>query len=157
MAKIKLTHETRYAVEGRLVTMDAQSTVIPSGVLYIEGDTIVDVRNSSDPAPAGFTKQMIIKSGGTVYPGLIELHNHLSYNIVPTWIVPKLFLHRGQWRYHGDYKKKMTGPLKVLGGIDGYLQAIVRFVECRLLFSGITSSQGITLASHGKSKVNSRG
>jgi 5-methylthioadenosine/S-adenosylhomocysteine deaminase len=148
MEKIELSNNTRYAVEGRLVTMDAQSTVIPSGVLYINGDSIEHVRNSSDPAPDGFTKQMIIKSGGTIYPGMIELHNHLSYNIIPTWKVPKLYLDRDQWRRHKDYQKEMTGPPKVLGGIDGYLQAMVRFVECKLLFSGVTSSQGITLASH---------
>ncbi|MEN8229430.1 MAG: amidohydrolase family protein [Bacteroidota bacterium] len=157
MVKIKLTNQTRYAVEGRLVTMDVQSTIIPSGVLYIEGDTIIDVRESSDPAPDGFSKQMIIKSGGTIYPGMIELHNHLSYNIIPTWHVPKLFLDRDQWRRDKDYRKKMTGPLKVLGGIDGYLQAIVRFVECRLLFSGVTSSQGITLASHQNIKRHYKG
>jgi hypothetical protein len=144
-------------VEGRLVTLDAQSTVIPSGVLYIEGDTIVDVRDSSDPAPAGFSKKDIIKSGGTIYPGMIELHNHLSYNIIPTWLVPQPFLDRDQWRRHKDYRKKMTGPLNVLGGIDGHLQAIVRFVECRLLFSGVTSSQGITLASHQNIKKSYRG
>ena len=65
------------------------------------------------------------------------------------WMAPKQFADRDQWRRHPDYKKKMTGPLDVLGGIDGFLQAIVRYVECKLLFSGVTSSQGITLASHG--------
>ncbi len=119
MEKIDLSNNMRYAVEGRLVTMDAQSTVIPSGVLYINGDSIEHVRKSSDPAPDGFTKQMIIKSGGTIYPGMIELHNHLSYNIIPTWKVPKLYLDRDQWRRHKDYQKEMTGPPKVLGGIDG--------------------------------------
>ncbi len=139
------------------MTMDAHSTVIPSGVLYIEGDTIVEIRKSSDQAPDGYSKKMIIRSGGTIYPGMIELHNHLSYNIIPTWQVPKLFLDRDQWRRHKDYQKKMTGPLKVLGGIDGYLQAIVRFVECRLLFSGVTSSQGITLASHANIRAHYKG
>jgi cytosine/adenosine deaminase-related metal-dependent hydrolase len=130
--------------------MDAQSepTVINNGVLYIQGDTIVDVRDRRAPIPPEFTEQMIINTDGTIYPGMIELHNHLSYNIVPMWKVPRQFLDRDQWRRHEDYRKKMTGPLEVLGQIDGYLQAIVRFVECRLLFSGVTSSQGITLASH---------
>ncbi len=148
MEKINLMESTRYAIEGRVVTMDVNSTVIPNGIIYIEGDTIVDIRKLTDNPPLGFTKKMIIKSGGTIYPGMIELHNHLSYNIIPTWMAPKKFLDRDQWRRDKDYRKLMTGPLKILGHIDGYLQAIVRFVECRLLFSGITSSQGITLASH---------
>ena len=148
MNKINLSNSSRYAIEGRIVTMDANSTVIPNGIIYIEGDTIIDIRKTGDALPKGFTKEMIIKSGGTIYPGMIELHNHLSYNIIPTWMVPKRFLDRDQWRRDKDYRKKMTGPLRVLGHIDGYLQAIVRFVETRLLFSGVSSSQGITLASH---------
>ncbi len=146
MEKIKLGANTKYALEGRVVSLDAESTVFESGVIYIEGDTIVDVRKSSQSPPQGFTKKDIIKTGGTIYPGLIELHNHLSYNILPMWDVPKTFFNRDQWRRHPDYKKKMTGPMRILGKIDGYLQAIVRYVECKLLFSGVTSSQGITLS-----------
>ncbi len=148
MEKIEINNSSRYAVEGRIVTMDDNSTVIPKGVIYIEGDTIIDIRKTSDTLPDGFTKDMIVKSAGTIYPGMIELHNHLSYNIIPTWMVPKQFTDRDQWRRDKDYRRKMTGPLRVLGHIDGYLQSIVRFVETRLLFSGISSSQGITLASH---------
>lgn len=157
MAKIELAANTKYALEGRIVTMVAEDKVIPSGVLYIKGDTIVDVRKTTEPAPLGFTKQMIIRTGGTIYPGLIELHNHLSYNIVPMWMVPKQFVNRDRWRDHKDYRKKMTGPLEILGHIDGYLQAIVRYVECKLLFSGVTSSQGITLASHQGIKKHYKG
>ena len=94
MEKIKLDKDTRFALEGRVVTLDANSNVIDKGVLYIQGDTITDIRRLSDPAPEGFSKHMILKTGGTIYPGLIELHNHLSYNIIPTWQVPKLFLDR---------------------------------------------------------------
>jgi len=148
MEKIELTENTKYAIEGYIVTMDEQFRELKSSVIYINGDTIVDVKKSTESPPPGFTKQMIIKTGGTIYPGLIELHNHLSYNILPMWMVPKQFEDRDQWRRHGEYKQKMTGPLKVLGHTDGYLQAIVRYVECKLLFSGVTSSQGISLASH---------
>ena len=102
MGKINLTENTRYTIEGRIVTMDANATVIPHGVIYIEGDTIVDIRKLTDNPPLGFTKKMIIKSGGTIYPGMIELHNHLSYNIIPTWMVPKKFLDRDQWRRDKD-------------------------------------------------------
>jgi C-terminal processing protease CtpA/Prc len=148
MPKIELTPETRFALEGRIVTMDQSLGVIESGTVYVKGDTIIDVRKTGDPPPQDFTAATTIKTGGTIYPGLTELHNHLSYNITPMWMVPKFFKDRDEWRRHDDYRKKMTGPLEILGGIDGYLQAIVRYVECKLLFSGVTSSQGITLASH---------
>lgn len=148
-AKITLDSNTTYSIRGRIATFNAQSDVIDDGIIYIKGNTIIDVLDASRPAPDGFSKSKAIRCGGTVYPGLIELHNHLSYNIIPMWDVPKKFSNRDQWRSHKDYRKSMTGPLRVLGHIDGYLQAIVRYVECRLLISGVTSSQGITLASHG--------
>ena len=147
--KIKLAPEVRYAVRGKIVTFNDTSEILDDGVLYIEGNTIVDVKKYTDAAPDGFKKSEAINCGGTIYPGMIELHNHLSYNIIPLWDVPKAYDHRGQWGGGDLYKKTITGPLKVLGHIDGYLQAIVRFVECRLLFAGVTASQGITLASHG--------
>ena len=40
----------------------------------------------------------MVDTGGTLFPGLIELHNHLGYNALPLWWpVPKRFEHRGQW------------------------------------------------------------
>jgi len=147
--KIQLGPDVNYAVRGKVVTFNETSEIIDDGVLYIRGNTIIAVQKYTDPAPEGFSKTKAINCGGTLYPGMIELHNHLSYNIIPLWDVPKAYGHRGQWAGGDPYRKLITGPLKVLGHIDGYLQAIVRFVECRLLFAGVTASQGITLASHG--------
>ena len=155
--KINLDNDARYSLAGRVVTMDDKSTVLKKGVVYIHNDKIVAVKNAKDPAPDGFTKSKTIKSGGTIYPGLIELHNHLSYNVIPLWDVPKQYSNRNQWRTHKDYRKLITGPLKILGSIDGHLQAIVRYVECKCLFSGVTSSQGITLSSHGGIRKHYKG
>ena len=33
--------------------------------------------------PAGFDGIGPVDTGGTLFPGLIELHNHLSYNALP--------------------------------------------------------------------------
>ena len=53
----------------------------------------------------------MIETGGTIFPGLIELHNHLSYNALPLWSpVPKRFTHRGQWPNHKDYRPLSAGP-----------------------------------------------
>lgn len=146
--KIKLSDGGTYALRGRIATFNAGSEVIPDGVVYIRKGKIDAVSAFTEPAPVGFTSSNTIQTKGTIYPGLIELHNHLSYNIIPLWDVPKQFANRAQWASHADYRKLITGPLNVLGHTDGYIQAIVRYVECRLLFSGVTASQGITLASN---------
>jgi 5-methylthioadenosine/S-adenosylhomocysteine deaminase len=97
----------------------------------------------------------LVETGGTLFPGLIELHNHLSYNALPLWSpVPKLFQHRGQWPGHPDYRKLISGPMTVVGeyrdahGTPSLLAPLVRYVECKCLLGGVTTSQGIMLSSN---------
>ena len=77
----------RYALDGRVVTMDASGTVLRRGVVYIDGGRIVAVTDADAPRPDGFAGEPLVRTGGTIYPGLIELHNHLSYNILSLWQV----------------------------------------------------------------------
>jgi cytosine/adenosine deaminase-related metal-dependent hydrolase len=135
----------RYALEGKIVTMDPHGTVLERGVVYIDQGQIVAVQADDAPAPPGFDGIKPIRSGGTLYPGLIELHNHLSYNILPLWIVPKPFGNRAQWRSHPEKQRLVTGPMQVLGKTAQYVPAIVRYVEAKCLVAGVTTSQGFTL------------
>jgi len=130
--------------------MDSSSTVIQDGVVYIRGNIIAAVQPSSAPQPVGFDQASKVDTGGTIYPGLIELHNHLSYNALPLWDVPKKYTNRNQWSGPStpDYHKLVTGPMSVLGKLPEYVNAIVRFVECRCLLGGGTTSQGIALSSN---------
>ena len=97
----------------------------------------------------------VVETGGTLFPGLIELHNHLSYDALPLWApVPKRFEHRGQWPDHQDYRPLISGPMTVIGeyrdasGQPALLPALVRYVECKCLLGGVTTSQGVRLASN---------
>ncbi|MEP6809095.1 MAG: amidohydrolase family protein [Chthoniobacterales bacterium] len=138
------------ALQGRIVTMDAPGTVLSDGVVYIKGNAIIAVLPSAAPAPPDFDRANTIRTGGSIFPGLIELHNHLSYNALPLWKVPKKFANRNQWSGPAtpDYHKLVTGPMSVLGRLPEYVNAIVRFVECRCLLGGVTTSQGIALSSN---------
>ncbi|MHA2426943.1 MAG: S41 family peptidase [Candidatus Hermodarchaeia archaeon] len=144
---IDIDTDPRYGLEGTIVTMDDYYTVIPHGVVYINGDTIVAVQPASSPTPTGYEDIPIVKTEGTIFPGLIELHNHLSYNILPLWDVPRQFTNRGQWARHPAKRKWITAPMHVLGRTEGYIEAIVRYVECKCLIAGVTTSQGISLFS----------
>src|SRR4030067_1151047 len=138
----------RYAMEGRIVTMDSSSTVLNKGTVYVDAGKIIGVHPENTSPPSGFEDIPVIKSRRTIYPGLIELHNHLSYNILQLWDVPKLYTNRDQWSGTPTYQKLISGPMKVLGQTPGYLPAIVRYVECKCLLSGVTTSQGIALYSN---------
>lgn len=142
----------KYALEGRIVTMDKSATVINRGRIFVENGMITDIRPKNEGYPEGFTKLDVIKSGGTLYPGMIELHNHLPYNILPYWVADKQYRNRAQWSGIKEYRINVTGPMQTLGKSPGFPQAIVRYVECKAMVGGVTTSQGLTLANSALTK-----
>lgn len=138
----------RYGLEGRIVTMNASDEVLPRGVIYIDGGRIAAVQPTDAPPPSGFEKAQIIKTNGTIYPGLIELHNHLSYNVLGLWAVPQPYENRDEWAGIPAYRQLISGPMTVLGKTKGMVEAVVRYVECKCLLGGVTTSQGIALFSN---------
>ena len=125
--------------------MDDAFTVKTHGVVYVESGSIVAVQDRAQPAPAAFDGVPILETGGTLFPGLIELHNHLSYNALPLWFpVPKAFGNRDQWARLKDYRKMISGPMTVLGKTPRLLPSLVRYVEMKCLLGGVTTSQGMT-------------
>jgi hypothetical protein len=137
----------RYALagKGKIVTMDSHATILNQGIVYIDQGQIVAVQSAGAGAPASFDGALVIQTKGTIYPDLIELHNHLSYNILPLWVVPNPFENRAQWQGHRDKGSLITGPMQVLAKTPRYVPAIVRYVEAKSLLSGVTTSQGLAL------------
>lgn len=72
----------KLALAGQIVTMDQARTVLNKGRIFIEQGGIVAVRKPGEAPPAGFETVPVVDTHGTIFPGLIELHNHLSYNIL---------------------------------------------------------------------------
>ncbi len=138
----------KWVLDGRVVPMTGEGDVIDDGRVYINGGLIEAVQPARNAAPTGFEGIKPINTGGTIFPGLIELHNHLPYNVLPLWKVPKEYQNRDQWGRHADYRKLISGPMNVLGRTEGLVQAVVRYVEVKSLIAGTTTSQGIALFSN---------
>ena len=145
----------KLALAGRVVTMDDAFSTKSDAVVYIDKGNIVGIQDRAEPAPPDFAGVPIVETEGTIFPGLIELHNHLSYNALPAWSpVPKCFDNRGQWPNHADYRPLVSGPMTVVGQYkDGHgkyplLAPLVRYVECKCLLGGVTTSQGVKLSSN---------
>lgn len=138
----------KFALSGQIVTMNDVFRVIPQGTIYIDRDTIVAVSEWQKPCPAGFEGVPVVKVGGTIYPGLIELHNHLAYNALPLWDVPKQYSNRNQWSGIPAYRKLISGPMQIMGKSPELVPALIRYVECKSLLGGVTTSQGIQLFSN---------
>jgi 5-methylthioadenosine/S-adenosylhomocysteine deaminase len=137
-----------FALGGRVVTMAGENGVLNDGVVYVRDGSIAAVQEGGAPGPQGFEAVKVLKTGGTIYPGLIDLHDHLSYNALQLWDVPKTYTNRDQWAQGDTYRKLITGPMKVLAHTPRYVQAVVRYVECKCLVAGTTTTQGIALSSY---------
>ncbi len=81
-----------FLLKGRVVTMDGENNVINNGNVMIRDGKITGVWSSNSNPPAGvdFTDVPIVETEGTIYPGLIDLHNHVHYNHIPLWDIPCL-------------------------------------------------------------------
>jgi 5-methylthioadenosine/S-adenosylhomocysteine deaminase len=144
-------------LRGQIVTMDGTRRVLKDGMLYIDKGSIVAVKATGGAVPAGFEGVKVINTQGTIFPGLIELHNHLSYDLLRLWAVPKPYSNRGQWAGIPEYRSTISGPMKVLGGRPDLLAPLARYVECKCLLGGTTTSQGIELFSNAGARRFYRG
>src|SRR5689334_17448728 len=113
-----------FVLDGRVVTLNGQFKVIDDGRIYIADGLIAAVQSKTAKVPAGFEAAPVIKTGGTICPGRIELHNHLSYDVLQLWQVPRIFEDGGQWSNHPDKKRLISQPMSVLASIDGTIEAI---------------------------------
>jgi 5-methylthioadenosine/S-adenosylhomocysteine deaminase len=144
-------------LRGQIVTMDGTRRVIQDGLLYVDKGSIVAVTATGGPVPAGFEGVPVVNTQGTIFPGLIELHNHLSYNLLRLWAVPRKYSNRGQWAGIPEYRSTISGPMKVLGQRPDLLAPLARYVECKCLLGGTTTSQGIELFSNAGARRFYRG
>lgn len=137
----------RWAIAGRVVTMDAQSTVVPDGAVWVKDAAIAAVTKRGDAGPEGFDSVVPLETRGTIFPGLIELHNHVAYNALPLWQVPQRYTNRDTWGNSDEYHRLITAPMRTIGEATELLPALVRYVECKALLGGVTTTQGIALFS----------
>jgi 5-methylthioadenosine/S-adenosylhomocysteine deaminase len=153
--KIKLMAEkTTFILNGRIVTMQSEEKIIEDGYLVIEDGKIAAITNDIAKLPPKFASKKIIHTDGTIYPGLIDLHNHFVYNVLPLWVVPKRYDNRSQWPAHREYKSGVSKPIKqALALYSVSSKALVRYVETKALIGGTTTGQGMRTRVNGGSKI----
>jgi 5-methylthioadenosine/S-adenosylhomocysteine deaminase len=131
-------------VTGHLVTFDEARPEIPDGALYVDrSGLIVAVAAASDPPPPGFESANRVQTDAIVYPGLIDLHNHIAYNCLELWIAPdrkQPWTSRDQWPKDPDYLPTITLPVNALCAANG--KAVLKYVECKAVVGGVTAIQG---------------
>jgi 5-methylthioadenosine/S-adenosylhomocysteine deaminase len=132
------------------VTFDDQRPDIPDGVLYIDDAGIIQgVAAQGEPPPAGFDHATRVDTGGLVYPGLMDLHNHMAYNCLSLWLAPdhpSAWTTRNQWPNDKDYKPAISLPANALCHADS--KAVLKYVETKAAVGGVTAIQGSAKLSH---------
>jgi cytosine/adenosine deaminase-related metal-dependent hydrolase len=117
-----------------LVTPDQ---VIRNGQLLVSGDRIADL-GPSVSAPAGV---QTVDVEGVVFPGLIDLHNHILWNLFPRWKAPELSADRYVWQELPDYMAHLSEPQGRLVA-SGYGCDMNRYGEYKAIAGGATSVVG---------------
>ena len=136
----------RYGLRGRVVTMNAARDVIADGIVWVADGSISDV-TSANQTPPSHAASPVFAVAGTIYPGMIELHNHLAYNTLPLFRIPRLYTKREEWQGTRGYRRYVSGPAGVVASVPELIRATIRYVECKSLIAGTTTSQGLTLRS----------
>jgi cytosine/adenosine deaminase-related metal-dependent hydrolase len=134
----------RYGLRGRVVTMDASRRILDDGIVWVADGSISDV-TAADQIPPAHAGSPVIPTAGTIYPGMIELHNHLAYNALPLFKIPRQYTKREEWQGTVGYRRYVSGPAGVIASVPELIRATIRYVECKSLIAGTTTSQGLTL------------
>src|SRR5215467_9307287 len=86
--RVAVPAQRQFVLRGRIATFDSAGALIPDGFVCVQDALIASVTPVGTGVPPAFQTSPVIETGGTIYPGLIELHNHPAYNAVPLWTVP---------------------------------------------------------------------
>ena len=122
------------ALRGTIVTPDQ---VIENGTILISGDKIESV-GAQVSLPANVT---VIEGDNVIYPGLIDLHNHLTWNFLPRWSPNQLFSTRYEWKAIPAYGIALSTPhAKIFD--EGLACQTNQYAEVKAIIGGATSVVG---------------
>lgn len=137
----------RYVLNGTLVTMDESlpeaERVFP-GKLYVQGNRILDVLHAADPLPPDATGAVTVDTRGLIFPGLMNIHDHILFNTLPAWDVPGLMQDVSDWTSLGEYQQHVRYPNEILTNSNYYdlLPEVGKYAEVKALAAGTTAEQG---------------
>jgi 5-methylthioadenosine/S-adenosylhomocysteine deaminase len=122
------------ALTGTLITPQEQ---IENGTVLIQNGRII-ASGANVKLPAG---TRIVRTDGIIAPGLIDLHNHLTWNIFPRWKPIEEFGSRYDWQQKPVYNIQMTEPHRLLAE-EGLECEAERYAEVKAITEGETSVTG---------------
>jgi 5-methylthioadenosine/S-adenosylhomocysteine deaminase len=138
-------------IRGRLVPMASDPAVSPDqkarfrGRVWIGDDGLIKaVTKGTKAGPPGFEAAPEVDVGSSlVFPGLVDLHNHLAYNTLPLWAEQAQqtpFRHHNDWTDAPSYASKVTWPAAAF--VAAAPEELLAYVEAKAIVGGVTTIQG---------------
>jgi 5-methylthioadenosine/S-adenosylhomocysteine deaminase len=125
---------TSYALRGTLVTPGG---IVEDGTVVVREGKIVAAGSHVELGP----NETLIDTHGVIAPGLIDLHNHLTYNVFPRWHPIQEFGNRYDWQQKPIYQTLIESPHAAMVA-DGLECEMERYAEVKALTEGETSVVG---------------
>jgi len=134
-----------YALGGDVVTMNDARDVLAGYYVEVSGDQIVAIQ---PVPPAGVP---VVETGGLIFPGLIDAHNHAAYNVLDVIPFGATFEDRYQWQAAPLYSefRDQYNAIRDYGGSGAQTDLIHKLAELRALCAGTTTIQGVNCNGHG--------
>src|SRR5688572_8931174 len=153
-------------LEGTIVTMNAARDVIQHGHVLVRDGRIAALWKGAKP-PAGVDLSGVVRVAlgphAYIYPGLINLHDHPYYGVLPLWQPPSShrqpelgrplgtepYGNRYQWNAAGltqpvEATRLIANPSTILTSSDalGRFIDVIKFGRARMILGGTTTTQG---------------
>ena len=133
-----------FALGGTVVTMNDTRDILSGVYVEILGDRILAIHDSP---PAGL---LVVETGGLIFPGLIDSHNHPVYNVLDTIPFGRLYEDRYEWQADPLYDlfKDQYYGMRNYGGNGALSTNMSKMAELRALCAGTTMIQGVNCNGH---------
>ena len=127
-------------LNGKVVTMVSENEI--DDYVLIQDNLIVATGKINEKYPVNVDCNSIqeIDTNGIIFPGLINIHNHLDWNVFPVWDVPEKYESRYDWQSALEYDRDLREPHGVLK--DNFKIEMTKYAEVKALVGGTTTIQG---------------
>ena len=141
-------------LKGRVVTMNTEDAVINDGHVLVRDGKIDAVWSGQNiPQNVDLTGVPVVETNGTIYPGLIDTHNHMHYNHIPLWDFDVHtsvkseeggYSNRNQWKNNPNYKRDISWMKTFVQTSSMWNMADqqMKYAEVMAVAGGVTAVQG---------------
>ncbi len=126
-----------WTVAGAMLT--PSGAIVSDAAIAVSGQKIA-AAGASSTIPSAATA---IKVPGIILPGFIDLHNHLTWNVLPRWLPGRTFANRYEWQDTAEYDRFLTTPHNLALNAAACESEI--YAEVKALAGGATSVVGSLL------------